>query len=276
MELSLVVMAAGLGSRFGGTKQLVEVGPDGEAFLDFAIADARAAGCHQVVLIIRSDIEDDVKTHLVGRYGSLDGFELVRQDDLGPSRDKPWGTAHAVLAAADVVPGNFIVVNADDYYGPSSYQLAAEAMAGADERTGALVAFEISKTLPRTGAVSRGVITVEDEKLHSILETHGISRGDDGQIRSEDPEGEHDDTALVSMNMFGFPQSFFGHLAKGWEVFYAEHGDEPKTEYLLPDMVDQLRESGELTIQVARSAEEWIGVTNPDDLEPAKARLAGR
>jgi len=269
-------MAAGLGSRFGGTKQLVEVGPNGEAFLDFAIADARAAGCDQVVLIIRTDIEEDVKAHLMGRYGSLDGFVLVRQDDLGPPRDKPWGTAHAVLAAADVVPGKFIVVNADDYYGPSSFQLAADVMAEADDKTGALVAFEIAKTLPRSGAVSRGVCVVEDGKLHSIFETHGISRGEDGIIRSEDPAGEHDDTSLVSMNMFGFPQSFFDHLAQGWEVFYADHGDQPKTEYLLPELVDQLRESGELTVRVARSAEEWIGVTNPDDLEPARAKLTDR
>lgn len=276
MELSLVIMAAGLGSRFGGTKQLVDVGPNGEAFLDFAIADGRAAGCTQVVLIIRSDIEADVRAHLERQYDSMDGFVLVRQDDFGPRRDKPWGTAHAVLSAAAVVRGPFIVVNADDYYGPISFALAAEALTGGDGSTGALVAFELSKTLPLEGSVSRGVCAVEDGELQSITETHGISRHNDGQIRSEDPPGEHGDDTLVSMNMFGFPQSLFPHLASQWEAFYAEFGGEPKTEYLLPDVVDRLRESGEMRVVVPRSHEEWIGVTNPNDLEPARAKLSHR
>lgn len=277
MELSLVIMAAGLGSRFGGTKQLVEVGPNGEAFLDFAIADGRAAGCSQVVLIIRTDIEADVRAHLERQYGSLEGFVLVRQDDFGPRRDKPWGTAHAVLSTAAVVPGPFIVVNADDYYGPSSFQLAADALRDGSDDLGALVAFELAKTLPDEGSVSRGVCAVDDSgELLSITETHGIGRDDDGQIRSEDPTGEHGDDTLVSMNMFGFPQSLFAHLASQWDTFYAEFGDEPKTEYLLPDVVDRLRESGEMRVVVPRSQEEWIGVTNPNDLEPARAKLAHR
>lgn len=277
MELSLVIMAAGLGSRFGGTKQLVEVGPNGEAFLDFAIADGRAAGCTQVVLIIRSDIEADVRAHLERQYDSLEGFVLVRQDDFGPRRDKPWGTAHAVLSAAAVVPGPFIVVNADDYYGPSSFQLAADALAGGADDLGALVAFELQKTLPAEGSVSRGVCAVDETgELSSITETHGISRRDDGVIRSDDPAAEHEDSTLVSMNMFGFPHSLFGHLASQWDSFYSEFGGEAKTEYLLPDVVDRLRETGEMRVVVPRSSEEWIGVTNPNDLEPARAKLAHR
>ncbi len=269
-------MAAGLGSRFGGTKQLVEVGPNGEAFLDFAIKDGRAAGCDRVVLIIRTDIEEDVKAHLVRQYGSLDGFVMVRQDDFGPQREKPWGTAHAVLSAAAVVPGSFIVVNADDYYGPSSFQLAADALVEDDESTASLVAFQLSKTLPREGAVSRGVCAVDDGLLQSITETHGIARGDDGQIRSEDPPGDLADDTMVSMNMFSFPQSLFAHLQSQWEAFYDEFSNEPKTEYLLPDVVDRLRESGDLRVVVPVSNEEWIGVTNPNDLDPAREKLAHR
>lgn len=277
MELSLVIMAAGLGSRFGGTKQLVEVGPNGEAFLDFAIADGRAAGCTQIVLIIRSDIEADVRSHLERQYDSLEGFVLVRQDDFGPRRDKPWGTAHAVLSTAAVVSGPFIVVNADDYYGPTSFQLAADALAQGGDDLGALVAFELPKTLPAEGSVSRGVCAVDEAgELLSITETHGISRHADGVIRSEDPVGEHGDDTLVSMNMFGFPQSLFAHLASQWDTFYRDFGAEPKTEYLLPDVVDSLRESGEMRVVVPRSQEEWIGVTNPNDLEPARAKLAHR
>ena len=276
MELSLVIMAAGLGSRFGGTKQLAEVGPNGEAFLDFAIMDGRAAGCDRVVLIIRTDIEQDVRAHLERQYGSLDGFYLVRQDDLGPARDKPWGTAHAVLSARSAVPGQFIVVNADDYYGPTSFQLAADLLHGADDQTAGLVAFELAKTLPTVGAVSRGLCEVDGDSLLSIDETHGLERGSDGVIRSQDPAGEHGDDALVSMNMFAFPQSLFAHLASDWELFFAEYGDESKTEFLLPDVVDGLRESGELIVHVPRSSEEWIGVTNPDDLEPAREKLRHR
>lgn len=276
MDLSLVIMAAGLGSRFGGTKQLVEVGPNGEAFLDFAIQDGRAAGCDRVVLIIRTDIEEDVKAHLERQYGSLDGFVLVRQDDLGPHRDKPWGTAHAVLSAAAVVPGSFIVVNADDYYGPTSFQLAADALVEGDDSIASLVAFQLSKTLPVEGSVSRGVVATTDGKLDSITETHGIARGDDGQIRSDDPPGDLGDDTMVSMNMFSFPQSLFGHLQSQWETFYDEFGSEPKTEYLLPDVVHRLRMSGDLDVVVPVSHEEWIGVTNPNDLEPAREKLAHR
>lgn len=276
MDLSLVIMAAGLGSRFGGTKQLVEVGPNGEAFLDFAIKDARAAGCRQVVLIIRTDIEDDVKAHLERQYGSLDGFVFVRQDEFGPQRDKPWGTAHAVLSTKDAVTGSFIVVNADDYYGPSSYQLAADALDGADDKTAALVAFQLAKTLPTEGAVSRGVCAVSGNFLESITETHGIARADDGVIRSEDPEGELADDTMVSMNMFAFSQSLFGHLQSQWDEFYEKFSEEPKTEYLLPDVVDRLRHEGELSVKVPVSTEEWIGVTNPNDLDPAREKLAHR
>ena len=271
-----MIMAAGLGSRFGGTKQLVEVGPNGEAFLDFAIQDGRAAGCSQVVLIIRSDIEEDVRSHLQRQYGSLDGFVLVRQNDFGPQRDKPWGTAHAVLSTAAVVNGSFIVVNADDYYGTSSFQLAADALASGDDKTAALVAFQLAKTLPLEGAVSRGVCAVSAGQLQSITETHGISRREDGLIHSDDPVGTHADDTMVSMNMFGFPQSLFGHLASQWDAFYDEFGGEPKTEYLLPDVVDRLRETGELTVTVPVSVEEWIGVTNPNDLDPAREKLAHR
>ena len=181
-----------------------------------------------------------------------------------------------MLSASEAVPGSFIVVNADVYYGPTSFQLAADALVEGDETLAALVAFEMSKTLPMEGAVSRGICGVEDGELRSITETHGLARNDDGVIRSEDPAGEHGDDTMVSMNMFAFPQMLFGHLSSQWDEFYAEHGDQPKTEYLLPDVVDRLRNEGELRVVVPVSGEEWIGVTNPNDLEPAQAKLAHR
>lgn len=274
MGTTLLVMAAGLGSRFGGTKQLAEVGPNGEAFLDYAVIDALAAGCDDVTIIVRTEIADDVRAHLRSQHDFADDIRLVMQDEFGPSRAKPWGTAHAVLSAREAVPGDFVVVNADDYYGQSSYQLAVDALQGGDDKTAALVAFELAKTLPTEGAVSRGVCEVEGGLLQAIVETHGIQRNPDGSIASDDPAGTHADSTMVSMNMFAFPTVLFEHLDAQWHEFYAANSEEPKAEYLLPDVVDRLRKTGELRVEVPVSSEQWIGVTNPHDLEPAIEALA--
>jgi NDP-sugar pyrophosphorylase family protein len=267
------VMAAGLGSRFGGNKQLVEVGPAGEVFFDFAIRDAVAAGADRVVMIVRREFEATVRDHIKELHG--DAFELrtVCQDEFGPQRAKPWGTAHAVLAAAPAVDSPFIVVNADDYYGDTSYAEVAGALAAGTDRTAVLAAFRLGNTLPTKGTVSRGVCAVEGSNLTGLIETHGIERLSDGSIVSVDPPSElHDETA-VSMNMWGFSPTLFGHLDRMWQGFYAEHKDTPKVEFLLPTSVAELRDAGELDVHVVHTACEWIGVTNPDDLEPARRRL---
>jgi NDP-sugar pyrophosphorylase family protein len=275
VTLHLVVMAAGLGSRFGGTKQLVGIGPAGQAFLDYAVADGRAAGVEQVVLVVRSGIEDDVRAHLRRRYGSADGFAVVCQDLHGPPRPKPWGTAHAVLVAAPFVDGPFLVVNADDYYGPSSYVLAAEALAAHPDEA-VLVGFELARTLPSSGAVSRGVCSVDGSgRLVGLVETHGIERVDDG-IVAADPTGRLERSTTVSMNMWGFPRSVLDALGPRFEAFVADHGDDPKAELYLPSVVAELQAAGRLGVRVVRSTEDWIGVTNPDDLDAARAALADR
>ena len=153
MSLTLVVMAAGLGSRFGGTKQLAVIGADGEAFLDFAIKDALAAGMNKVVLIVRSDIEADVRRHVADQHPDLD-VAYVLQDTHGPKRAKPWGTGHAVLTAAPEVPGAFCVLNADDYYGASTYLALAEAAADLPDDRALLAGFRLDQTLPEVGEVS--------------------------------------------------------------------------------------------------------------------------
>ena len=275
MDLALVVMAAGLGSRFGGNKQLVEVGPNGEVFFDFAISDARAAGVNRVVIIVRREFADTVEAHVRKMHGDDLDLHLVCQDESGaPPREKPWGTAHAVLTTASVVDRPFIVVNADDYYGTDSYRQLAEACQGIGPRDAAVAGFELGRTLPAQGAVSRGVLHVEHGNLVRILETHGIERRD-GKIVSADPPGELTDTTPVSMNMFAFHQSIMDHLARLWDEFYAAHGNEPKTEFLLPTAVSQLMAEGHLTVKVVPTSSDWIGVTNPDDLESARATLAG-
>ena len=272
MDVSLVMLAAGLGSRFKGTKQLAEVGPDGETILDFTIGDAVAAGASRVVMIVRSDIEDDVRAHVEPRHPDVE-LAWARQDDHGPHRDKPWGTAHAVLSAAEAITGPFVVANADDYYGPTAVgALVREAAELPDDRV-LLSGFELGRTLPAAGAVSRGICSVDDDELVSITETHGVERTPDG-IRATDPPGELADDAIASMNLWAFPHAFLEHLDRGFVTFLDEHGDEEKTEYLLPSYVDELKEAGELSVGVVRTDEEWTGITNPDDLETARARIA--
>ena len=273
MSLTLVVMAAGLGSRFGGTKQLAVIGADGEAFLDFAIHDALAAGVANVVLIVRSDIEDDVRRHVSSQHPGLE-VAYVRQDAHGPSRAKPWGTAHAVLTAAPEVDGAFVVINADDYYGRSTYAALASAAVDLPHDRALLAGFRLGQTLPERGEVSRGICGVDGSELVSLVETHGIGRRDDGSITSVDPPSVLADDAVASMNCWVFAHSLFGHLEAGFERFLREHGTEEKTEYLLPSVVDDLRIAGELTVGVVATDEPWVGVTNPDDLEIARRRIA--
>lgn len=272
MSLTLVVMAAGLGSRFGGTKQLAVIGADGEAFLDFAINDALAAGMDRVVLIVRSDIEDDVRRHVEAQHPDL-RVAYVLQDRYGPSRTKPWGTAHAVLTAAPEVPGPFCVLNADDYYGASTYVALADAAAELGDDRVLLAGFRLDQTLPEIGEVSRGICQVEGNALVSLVETHGIGRRDDGSITSTDPEGVLADDAVASMNCWVFPNNLFAHLEAGFETFLAEHGDEEKTEFLLPTVVNELKAAGVYRVEVVPTAEPWVGVTNPDDLEIARRRI---
>jgi NDP-sugar pyrophosphorylase family protein len=273
MDLAVVVMAAGLGSRFGGNKQLVEVGPTGEVFFDFAITDAVGAGASHVVLIVRREFEKTVRDHIEARYGDAFRLSTVCQDEFGPQRKKPWGTAHAVLAVADVVREPFMVVNADDYYGEKSYGLLAESLSVAGDDTALLTAFRLGNTLPDKGSVSRGICEVDGDRLVSLVETHGIERTSDGRIVSADPPGEHLDDTPASMNMWGFAPKMFEHLDRMWKDFYAKYKDDPKTEFLLPTTVAKLREEGRLDVRVVYTDDEWIGVTNPDDLEPARERL---
>ena len=265
---TLVVMAAGLGSRFGGTKQLARVGPNGEAFLDFAIADARAAGATRAVLIVRSDIEADVRRHFETRGGLPDDLDVayVRQDAHGPSRSKPWGTAHAVLSAAEAVAGPFMVCNADDYYGPTAYAALAHAIDGMADNEAWLCGYRLHHTLPAEGTVTRGICQVEGDRLTAIVEQEGISRADN----------QFSEDTIVSMNLWAFSSAFFDALRGGFTRFLDQHNDNPTAEYLLPHAVAAEMESGLLTVGVVTTDETWIGVTNPNDLEIARAALKAR
>lgn len=267
-------MAAGLGSRFGGVKQLAQVGPDGEAIIDFSIRDAQAAGLETVVVIVRSDIEADVREHLGARH-DLSRFRFVRQDELGPPRpSKPWGTLHAILSAAEAIDGPFAVINADDYYGPRSFEVAVEQLSHVGPGVAANVAFEIGQTVPPSGTVTRGVTEVADGHLVAIVETEGCGRGPDGTFVAGGATVPAD--TPVSMNLWCFDQAILPEFRERFDAFIARAAGDPKAECQLPTAVGELMAAGRLKVAVVQSPEAWIGITNPEDLELTRATLAAR
>ena len=276
---TLVVMAAGIGRRFGGDKQLVEVGPDGESFLDYAISSAATAGASKVVLVVRSEIESALRSHVDSRHDVLQragvAFSYVRQDQHGPPRAKPWGTAQAVLVAETEVPGSFVVCNADDYYGPAAMAALASAAVDLNDGEACLCGYRLGRTLSATGSVSRGVCRVSGDRLDSIVEHHGVTRRADGTITAIEPTAELSEETIVSMNLWAFPRAAFDWIGDSFERFLTEHGDDADAECLLPAVVADRMAQEALSVRMASTTEAWIGVTNPDDLEAARAALAG-
>lgn len=271
---TLVIMAAGLGSRFGGVKQLARVGPADEAFLDLSISDARSAGFGEVVLIVRTEIEADVRDHIEGQHGTGLPVRYVRQDDLGPPRDKPWGTLHAVLSAAEVIDRPYAVINADDYYGPRTFAIGVERIAALRPGLAANVAFELSHTVPPSGSVTRAVTEVSGGRLTAIVETEECRRLADGGFSAGGIPVPGD--TPVSMNFWCFHHSVNEHFRERWLDFLATNGEDPKAEAQLPTVVGELMDDGRLVVEVVASPERWIGITNPDDLELARTALAAR
>lgn len=270
---ALVVMAAGLGSRFGGVKQLAAVGPDGEVILDYTIRDAVSAGVDEVVLIVRTDIRDDTEEHVRSIHGDDLNLTLVCQDELGPPRAKPWGTVHAVLSAKEAVSSPFILANADDYYGERSFQIAFDRLDELDEDRGLLVAFEVGKTLPAAGTVTRGVCAVDNGLLTAIDETEGLGFADGGTITTGAGQ-VIDPLTPVSMNLWGFAPSIMDKLQACWDDFYAANAEAEKAECLLPTEISTLMARDGFTVELSSSPETWTGLTNPDDLETVRSLIA--
>lgn len=273
MSLSVLILAAGLGSRFGGDKQLEAVGPNGEAFFDYSIRDALRSGFDRAVIVTRSDIEEMTRAHLAHTQPADADIVFVRQDDLGPARDKPWGTGHAVLSAADAIDGPFAMVNADDYYGREAFAVLAELLqrpADMGVPQWSMVTYPLAQTLSPTGSVTRGICGLDAGRLVDIVETSGIARGDDDTIRDAEGHELADDTP-VSMNFWGFTPALFDVLRTGFAEFEAAHRGEPKAEYLIPDVVGVLQRDGAVDVLAAESTSRWLGVTHRSDLEPARA-----
>jgi len=278
MKPTLFVLAAGMGSRYGGLKQLDGLGPNGETIMDYSIYDAIQAGFGKVVFVIRKAFEQDFREKIVSKYADKVPVELVYQElDSLPSgfnvpegREKPWGTGHAVLMGKDAIHEPFAVVNADDYYGRESWKILADyliSIAGTEGQY-AMVGYRVANTLSESGTVSRGVCETNAEGfLTRITERTKILREADGVVRyiEEDCKTELPDNTPVSMNMWAFTPDLFRNAEAFFVEFLREHGDELKSEFYIPSVVDRLIHSGQATCRVLDTPSKWFGVTYPTD-----------
>ena len=270
-DITLVVMAAGMGSRFGGLKQIEPIGPKGEAILDFSVYDAVKAGFTKVVFVIKHAIEKDFKEFVGNRIEKKVKVEYVFQEidklpegyNCPEGREKPWGTAHAILCCKDVVKEPFAVVNADDFYGRSAFVKMAEFLKS-DSDDYAMVGFRLVNTLTENGYVSRGVCDIEKGELKSVTERTKIMdckyTEDDGATWTALPE----DT-VVSMNLWGFRPDVFRFIETGFKKFLDEKINVPKSEYYLPTVVSERIENGEKAVKVLIAEDKWYGVTYKED-----------
>ncbi len=278
MSLSLVVLAAGVGSRYGGPKQIDRVGPGGATLLDYAAYDGRRAGFERLILVVREGMEAQMREAVGDRIArrfpvayAVQSLALPAGLAHPPGRTKPWGTGHAVLAAASLIGGPFAVVNADDFYGASSYAAVARHF----ERTArgpaehALVGFPLAATLSPEGAVSRAACTVDESaRLTSIRELVAIERRGDGGGRHRDESGRWHDLAgdtPVSMNFWGFAPGALAALERGFGEFLRANGASPTAEYYLVSAVQAIVDEGRTPVRVLEGGGPWAGLTHPGD-----------
>ena len=277
MKPTLLVLAAGMGSRYGGNKQLDAVGPSGETIIDYSIYDAIRAGFGKIVFVIRKDIEEQVKERFVDKLQDKIIVDYVFQelDDLPegvkvtPDRKKPWGTSHAILVTKEKINEPFGVINADDYYGVESFKILYDFLTtDKDPNCYCIVGYKLGNTLSEHGHVNRGVCEVSSEGLlKDIAEVHEISKTKDGAQAPGDGGSDLHFTGdeIVSMNLFGFKPSCYDFLGKEFRNFVDKYGMDPKSELDIPTSLDRFVKSGDLTIKVLESNERWFGVTYRED-----------
>ncbi|MFA6716252.1 MAG: sugar phosphate nucleotidyltransferase [Victivallaceae bacterium] len=279
MKPTLLVLAAGMGSRYGGLKQLDEVGPSGETIIDYSIFDAIRAGFGKVVFIIRRDIEEPFKKVFGSRYeGKIAVDYAFQQLDSLPEgfsvpegREKPWGTGHAVYTARDLINEPFAVINGDDFYGRTGFRLLADYLSKAKDGGKAdfsMCGFIMRNTLSDYGSVSRGVCEVDaGGNLTKVVENTKIERRGKG-AQSFMPDGsiiDYTGNEIVSMNMWGFTPSLFGYMEDLFVEFLRERGTEMKSEFFIPSVADTLIKQGKATVKVLTSEDEWFGITYRED-----------
>jgi NDP-sugar pyrophosphorylase family protein len=265
---TLVVMAAGMGSRFGGLKQLAPVGPNGEAMFDYSAADAVAAGFRRAVVIVRKEIGDEIQDHIADAWPSDLAVEYVYQE-VPAGRTKPLGTAEAVLITKDRVPGPFTVLNADDLYGADAFRVVHRELSGNDDEH-VLVGYHVNRTVMGPGTVTRGLITVDGGYLATVDES-SVDVGEDGSMSVSGRSLTGDE--LASTNFWGFRPSIFGVLQQAVDDFLAAEGN-AGSEVLLPRVVDQAIRQASLRVRVAPTDARMLGITHADDLERVRGALA--
>ncbi|MBE6236462.1 MAG: nucleotidyltransferase [Bacteroidales bacterium] len=287
MKPTLLVLAAGMGSRYGGLKQMDGLGPSGETIIDYSIYDAVQAGFGKVVYIVREYFKEQMEQLVKEKYSNVkcvDGeplqFQFVTQEltkipsgfTLNPERQKPWGTAHAVLMGKDVVKEPFAVINGDDYYGKDSFRILADWLKAHEGKTGeyCLVGFQLENTLSESGGVSRGICKADKEGiLTEVVEHHKIAREDDGKVYGENSitgeKVEVDGKALCSMNMWGFTPDYFEKSAAIFEKFLEKNINELKAEYYIPYAIDCMIADGSGRTELLSTPSRWFGVTFKED-----------
>ena len=288
MKLSLVIMAAGLGSRYGGDKQVDGIGPHGEILMEYSIHDALRAGFSKVVFIIKPEMREMMdrlvgyltgKTALDGspvevRYAYQDFSSIPAFYAIPAGRVRPFGTVHALLCAESVVGEPFCVINADDFYGFDAYRsIAQELRRLPGEGQAAMVGYLLKNTASLHGTVTRGLCTLRDGFLESVQATRSTQLYPDGSLRDLEADRPLDPGAVVSMNFWGFMPSVFPILRQDLEDFLRAAGDDPRAERLLPDMVDRELREGRMKVSVLSSAGQWFGMTYRQDRESVAQSL---
>lgn len=283
MQASIVILAAGIGSRYGGLKQMDPVGPSGEFIIDYSVYDALRAGLEHVVFVIRRELyaafEETIGSR-VARHAAVD-YVFQELDDLPPGfsvpagREKPWGTAQAVLTAAACVNGPFVVINADDFYGRAAYETMAAFLqrTASDPAAYAMVGYRLHQTLSEHGSVARGICRSDATgRLLQLDELTDIEKDGDA-VRCSERILSGDE--LASMNFWGFKPSFFDHVRERFPAFLEAHADEPKAEFFMPVVVDQLIQEGQASVTVLETTDSWLGMTNPEDKQQVTAAIRG-
>ena len=278
MDLTLLVLAAGMGSRYGGLKQIDPVGPSGETIIDYSIYDAKRAGFNKVVFVIRKELEKDFKEVFFNKLNKHIKVDYVFQElndipdglEVPSSRQKPWGTAHAVLVSAPKVKEPFAVINADDFYGFESFQLAADFLKQkTQDNRYALIGYQLKNTMSKHGHVARGICEIDHEGyLQNVVERTKIFYDENNKIVFEDENGDRNSLTgdeIVSMNLWAFYPSVFDFANSYFKDFIRENADNPKAEFYIPTLIDKMIKANETRVKVITTAEKWFGVTYKDD-----------
>lgn len=275
---TLLILAAGLGSRYGSLKQIDKIGPSGERIIDYSVFDAVREGFGKIVYVIRESFEEEFKEVIIDTLPDEIETDFVFQElnsvssnvETNPDREKPWGTGHAVLSAASAIKGSFAVINADDFYGANSLKLAHDYLTSENNNPNehALIGYKLVNTMSDYGSVSRGVCEVDESSyMTSIVERTEIIKNNDKILFKDESDNWEElfGSEIVSMNMFAFKNSVFSTFKECYDTFLKNHGNELETEFYLPSVVDELIRSKEGKVKIVETDEQWFGLTYKED-----------